>query len=551
MDVQNLINELAEKEITLWCEGANLKYKAPKGAMTADLLSKIKSGKSEIIDFLNEHGNLQFVRNTKGRYEKFPLTDIQNSYVVGRNTMYELGGVACHGYIEMSFDKVLDIKRLEIAWNKVIQKHDMLRAIVSNSGYQIVQEAVPYVTIQCLDLRITEGNNETDKNDFRRRLANKQYELGKWPMCDLALTVENEKSIIHLSLDMLIADFVSTNIILHDLETFYENPDLIIVPTTLYRDVVLYQNQKRTIKTVERNIAEKYWSDKIPSMGEAPDLPLKDDYALDNAKFTQKKVFLNHDMWMSFVENARKFKVTPSILIMASFAEVLGLWSSNNKFCINTTILNRPDVTQDVNKIVGDFTDVNVTAIALDFSKNFIERARTIQNDLWVDLDHNAFSGVEVLRKMTKDRKKNIIIPVEALCNTGGKFEDVAEEFRLLASKSVSERLNALYNIIERPNGELMEHQLKMLNILFRVFSQNFRCVSTYEPKPYYGNMRILCCEIQGGHFYPGFFAEDYETWKPYAKGNLTFELIKGWHLDCITEPNLGENIKKMLDFNY
>lgn len=107
------------------------------------------------------------------------------------------------------------------------------------------------------------------------------------------------------------------------------------------------------------------------------------------------------------------------------------------------------------------------------------------------------------------------------------------------------------YNIIERPNGELMEHQLKMLNILFRVFSQNFRCVSTYEPKPYYGNMRILCCEIQGGHFYPGFFAEDYETWKPYAKGNLTFDLIKGWHLDCITEPNLGENIKKMLDFNY
>ena len=416
---KNLLNEKLDMETV-----ENPMFCLTNESMTADLLSKIKSGKSEIIDFLNEHGNLQFVRNTKGRYEKFPLTDIQNSYVVGRNTMYELGGVACHGYIEMSFDKVLDIKRLEIAWNKVIQKHDMLRAIVSNSGYQIVQEAVPYVTIQCLDLRITEGNNETDKNDFRRRLANKQYELGKWPMCDLALTVENEKSIIHLSLDMLIADFVSTNIILHDLETFYENPDLIIVPTTLYRDVVLYQNQKRTIKTVERNVAEKYWSDKIPSMGEAPDLPLKDDYALDNAKFTQKKVFLNHDMWMSFVENARKFKVTPSILIMASFAEVLGLWSSNNKFCINTTILNRPDVTQDVNKIVGDFTDVNVTAIALDFSKNFIERARTIQNDLWVDLEHNAFSGVEVLRKMTKDRKKNIIIPVVYTSTVGMAADD-------------------------------------------------------------------------------------------------------------------------------
>lgn len=187
-------------------------------------------------------------------------------------------------------------------------------------------------------------------------------------MCDLALTVENEKSIIHLSLDMLIADFVSTNIILHDLETFYENPDLIIVPTTLYRDVVLYQNQKRTIKTVERNVAEKYWSDKIPSMGEAPDLPLKDDYALDNAKFMQKKVFLNHDMWMSFVENARKFKVTPSILIMASFAEVLGLWSSNNKFCINTTILNRPKVL-NVTEIKTLKDSFEIPAIEKDYDR--------------------------------------------------------------------------------------------------------------------------------------------------------------------------------------
>lgn len=70
-------------------------------------------------------------------------------------------------------------------------------------------------------------------------------------------------------------------------------------------------------------------------------------------------------------------------------------------------------------------------------------------------------------------------ITVKALCETGGEYEDVAEEFRRLASYTISERLNALYRTIERPNGELMEHQLKMLNVLFRIFSQNFRCVSS------------------------------------------------------------------------
>lgn len=580
MDVQKLINELAEKEITLWCEGANLKYKAPKGAMTADLLSKIKSGKSEIIDFLNEHGNLQFVRNTKGRYEKFPLTDIQNSYVVGRNTMYELGGVACHGYIEMSFDKVLDIKRLEIAWNKVIQKHDMLRAIVSNSGYQIVQEAVPYVTIQCLDLRITEGNNETDKNDFRRRLANKQYELGKWPMCDLALTVENEKSIIHLSLDMLIADFVSTNIILHDLETFYENPDLIIVPTTLYRDVVLYQNQKRTIKTVERNVAEKYWSDKIPSMGEAPDFKLWDEfYQIENKFGFASMMYVciwksrYRHIWFQLMETSQTFR-----LLGEKYGKILNKLGYSNYILIGHCVggLIALETAQYLQKKNVQVSDVTLISSNIPKQKNqtILSQAtdeiyrKTLQssldNEILLERIFAKLIGADAYKagyQVDEERLQQYIeyivdqgtgdITVEALCNTGGKFEDVAKEFRLLASKSVSERLNALYNIIERPNGELMEHQLKMLNILFRVFSQNFRCVSTYEPKPYYGNMRILCCEIQGGHFYPGFFAEDYETWKPYAKGNLTFDLIKGWHLDCITEPNLGENIKKMLDFNY
>lgn len=132
MDVQKLINELAEKEITLWCEGANLKYKAPKGAMTADLLSKIKSGKSEIIDFLNEHGNLQFVRNTKGRYEKFPLTDIQNSYVVGRNTMYTRDGIILFKGREAGDEQVkIHGHRVELAEiRSVLNEHPLVESSV-------------------------------------------------------------------------------------------------------------------------------------------------------------------------------------------------------------------------------------------------------------------------------------------------------------------------------------------------------------------------------------------------------------------------------------
>ena len=108
MDIQKYINELAEKEIVIWCEGDSIKFKAPKGAMTEENKNKLRQYKSEVLDYLKAHNNLVFTSDTKRRYEKFPLTDIQNSYVMGRNRLYELGGIGCHGYIEIEVNRLLD-----------------------------------------------------------------------------------------------------------------------------------------------------------------------------------------------------------------------------------------------------------------------------------------------------------------------------------------------------------------------------------------------------------------------------------------------------------
>ena len=130
----------------------------------------------------------------------------------------------------------------------------MLRAIVSASGYQIVQEAVPSVEIIVLDGR--DKDISADKEELRTELSTKQYQLGTWPMCDLALSIEKDKSIIYFSLDMLISDFASMNVMLNDLEKFYENPHEIIIPTTSYRDIVLYQEKRKTFNSKSRQEAE-------------------------------------------------------------------------------------------------------------------------------------------------------------------------------------------------------------------------------------------------------------------------------------------------------
>ncbi|ACL21978.1 amino acid adenylation domain protein [Desulfitobacterium hafniense DCB-2] len=410
MTIEKRMKEFRNQGIVLWPEGTALKFKAPKGVVTEEIRSFLKENKQRIIQYLEGNQQAAWARNRAGRFNKFPLTDIQNSYVVGRNKHYELGGVACHGYLEIEFEEILDIERLETAWNKVIQKHDMLRAIVYDVGYQIVQETVPLVRIPAIDLR--GGGNDKGREALRKSLAHKQYPLGQWPMCDVAVSIDEEKSVVHFSVDMLIADFSSMNIILNDLEHFYRNPEEPISYPTLYRDSVMYQNDRKMLNPQERQAAEAYWEQKLPSLGEAPELPVIKKTGLTEHTFSQKKLFLERERWQGFCERAKDAQITPSVLVMAALAEVTALWSSSHKFSINTTIFNRPPLAEDIHQVVGDFTDVIVSSIDLDFSIPFSQRAQAIQKDLWTDLEHSALSGVEVLRKMTKERKKNIIIPV-------------------------------------------------------------------------------------------------------------------------------------------
>src|SRR5205807_7538499 len=63
----------------------------------------------------------------------FRLADIQTAYLVGRSEAFEFGGVGMHFYEEISLDR-LDVKRLECAWQRVIERHEMLRSVASENG---------------------------------------------------------------------------------------------------------------------------------------------------------------------------------------------------------------------------------------------------------------------------------------------------------------------------------------------------------------------------------------------------------------------------------
>lgn len=415
MQIKEFVEELRNRGITLWGDNGKLHYQAAKGVMDNQTLSEIKKRKLEILDYLNEkeEETVFFQNNYNERFEKFPLTNIQNSYVIGRNSAYDLGNVTCHGYIEITYQEELDKTKLEAAWNKVIAKHDMLRAIIYEDGYQRVQETVPEVKIELYDLRkCNEDDQMSTLESIRNMYAEKQYTLGQWPMCDIVLSLWRGKSIIHFSLDMLITDFMSANLILNDLDNYYHGEQVEENVGTLYRDIVLYNQKKRTLKSKKWENAEKYWKDKVKRMGAAPELLVGNNEPGEKKAFKQLKFFISEQEKSIIGEIAKRLRVTASTVILTAFGEVINKWSKNSKFSINMTMLNRDKTIPDVEKVVGDFTDVNVYSMDYSTCKSFEARIIDNQMNLWDDLQNSAVSGIEVLRELGREKKENVMIPV-------------------------------------------------------------------------------------------------------------------------------------------
>ena len=158
MELQSLLASLSAQGVQISLDGDSLLIEAPKESITPELRDSLIEHKGELLRLLrqsNEIANSTSLPSIKSdltrRCEPFPLTDAQHAFWVGRSGVLELGEVANHGYYEIDCQQ-LALARLNASLNQLINRHDMLRAIVLPDGRQQVLQEVPVYEIQLFDL---------------------------------------------------------------------------------------------------------------------------------------------------------------------------------------------------------------------------------------------------------------------------------------------------------------------------------------------------------------------------------------------------------------
>lgn len=219
---------------------------------------------------------------------------------------------------------------------------------------------------------------------------------------------------LHLSFDLLIADAWSLLLLCSQWNQLVRNPEASLTTLELsFRDYVVASKQLVESELYRRS--QNYWFDRLETLPSAPELSLaKHPSEIKQPRFVRRSALLSPEKWGCLKERARAESVTPSGLLLTAFAEILTVWSKSAHFTINLTLFNRLPLHPQVNDIVGDFTSLTLLEVDNETPDTFANRAVRIQKQLWQDLDHRYFTGVEVLRELGRrgENRQSGIMPV-------------------------------------------------------------------------------------------------------------------------------------------
>lgn len=422
MSVNDLMREFLRLNVELEMRDGRLVLRAPCGVVDQELRERAVRHRDELKCLLRPRHNdrtsveLPYVDpDPIHRYDPFPLNDMQRAYWLGRDTSFALGGVGIHVYEELDCVD-LRVNELQDAWQKVVDRHDALRILVLEDGRQQVLPT-GHVEIDVLDLMedtdLVQGKRLMQ---LRERLSHRVQRLEEWPSFRMiACCLDKSRVRLILSLDATHIDMGGFAVLFREWLGFYTNPTYTPPPIPIsFRDYVLAAARLPGNELHQRSLA--YWERLAETLPPPPRLPYRQQpQSLERSHVERRKGTLDLAAWRRLKERAAQAQITPSGVVLAAYAEVLGAWNEDPRFTVNVTHFNPMPLHDAVDQVVGNFTSLLLLEADRNAGRTFKDRAAAIQKRLLEGLRHPYVSGMDILHMVARRQAREpgeLIMPV-------------------------------------------------------------------------------------------------------------------------------------------
>jgi amino acid adenylation domain-containing protein len=415
--VMHFISKLGAAGIKLWLDDEHqLRFKAPKGALNAELKAELIAQKETIIAFLKESKiNKAPIITTieRNAQSEYPLSFSQQRFwFLDR---LETGNASLHIPAAISIKGELNITYLQEAFNLLIAQHESLRTtfILTEDKSALQKIHTPFsLPIKHSDL--SEFNNDEQQHQLNILMHNEAlnafdlYQQEQTPSLMrtqlICLNKEHTHYVLLITLHHIIADGWSLQLLIKELTHYYQqlqNKKSIntLPPTLSYIDFSAWQHQCISLYT-EKHLS--YWKEQlkgVPLLELPCDFvrPKKTTHHGDSVQFT-----IDNALSKSITALAAEKQASTFILFIAAFNILLQRYTQQDDICIGTPVAGRNQ--PDLESIIGCFINMLAIRNTVDNQQAFTDFLQQVKNTLFSAQEHQDIPFELVAEACTEQR---------------------------------------------------------------------------------------------------------------------------------------------------
>jgi len=302
----------------------------------------------------------------------------------------------------------LNIEALEKSLQEIIRRHEILRTVFINRDGEPVQVIFEERNFR---LPVTDLRKTPDQSDKIRDILNEDtmtpFKLDEWPLfrCKL-IKLSDREHIFIFTMHHIISDGWSTGVFMKEMGILYEAfskglPSPLPELRIQYADFAAWQRSWLKDQVLEKQL--DYWRQKIGINPPVLNLPFDHPRpAVQTFNGDVVEGSLPGELTAQINDLARKYNVTPFMLLLAVFQTLLHHYSNQDEILVGSPIANRNQTaTED---LIGFF--VNTLILRADFNlvSTFEELLKQIRENTLGAYAHQDLPFEQLVEALNPDR---------------------------------------------------------------------------------------------------------------------------------------------------
>ncbi|HUK92369.1 MAG TPA: condensation domain-containing protein, partial [Blastocatellia bacterium] len=415
MSASELLSHLQERRIKLWLDDDGLRYSAPKGKLTPELLGQLKQYKAEIISFLRKADGVSEIGpppiRPVPRNGPAPLSFAQQR--LWFLDQLEGGSQAYNIPLVWRIDGAVSVQAFASCFTEIVRRHEALRTsfkVIGGTAVQIVTPPEP-VKLALVDLQEWPEDSRT-KQAHRLVLEQIDRPFDLSHPCLLRTTLirlEPKCFAAVVTVHHISCDGWSVGVLVDELTALYERfstgrKSLLMELPVQYADFAYWQNQWLQGDALERQL--NYWKKQLDGAPSAIEMPT--DRARPPVQtFSGKleKFDLSSSLREDLKSLSRRSGATMSVILLTAFKALLARYNGQEDILVGSPVANRTQKAME--PMIGFFANTLVMRTRLSGNPRFRDLLLQVRDVAMAAYAHQDIPFEKLVEELNPERELN------------------------------------------------------------------------------------------------------------------------------------------------